>query len=119
MHQHPSSTYIDVVALEAAKSDPDIPSFKEALSGDHTADFKEAMTKEVNALQKRRIWTLIPKFKLSESVKVIPNTWAMKIKQFPSGAFRSFKVRFCIRGDLQKKAVTDIDTYSPVVQWAT
>jgi hypothetical protein len=45
MHQHPSSTYIDVVALAAAKSDPDTPSFKEALSGDHAAEVKEAMTK--------------------------------------------------------------------------
>eukprot|EP00957_Ditylum_brightwellii_P110811 8451596-Ditylum_brightwellii.AAC.1 len=60
MHQHPLSTYIDVVALEAAKSDPDPPSFKEALSGDHTTEFKEAMIKEVDALQKRRTWTLIP-----------------------------------------------------------
>eukprot|EP00957_Ditylum_brightwellii_P078385 5960284-Ditylum_brightwellii.AAC.1 len=72
------------------------------------------MTKEVNAFQKRRTWTLVTKFKLPESVKVIPTTWAMKIKQFPSGAFRSFKARFYVRGDLQKKAVNDIDTYSPV-----
>ena len=68
IHQHPSSIYIDVVALAAAKSDTDTSSFKEALSGDHATEFKEAMTKEVNALQKRRIWTLIPKFKLPESV---------------------------------------------------
>eukprot|EP00957_Ditylum_brightwellii_P166351 12663756-Ditylum_brightwellii.AAC.1 len=60
MHQHPSSTYINVVALVATKSDPDAPSFKEALSGDHATEFKEAMTKEVDALQKRRTWTLIP-----------------------------------------------------------
>eukprot|EP00957_Ditylum_brightwellii_P029962 2267754-Ditylum_brightwellii.AAC.1 len=66
MHQHPSSTYIDAVALVAAKSDPDTPSFKEALAGDHATEFKEAMTKEANALQKRRTWTLIPKFKLPE-----------------------------------------------------
>eukprot|EP00957_Ditylum_brightwellii_P166968 12710601-Ditylum_brightwellii.AAC.1 len=119
MHQHPSSTYQYFVALSAAKSDPDTLSFKEALSGDHTAEFNEAMTKEVDALQKRNIWTLLPKFKLPESVKVIPATWAMKIKGFPSGSFRSLKARFCDREDLQKKAVNDIDTYSPVVQWAT
>eukprot|EP00957_Ditylum_brightwellii_P152208 11587891-Ditylum_brightwellii.AAC.1 len=69
IHQHPSSTYIDAVALAAAKSDPDIPSFNETLSGNHPAEFKEAMTKKVNALQKRRTWTLTPKFKLPESVK--------------------------------------------------
>eukprot|EP00957_Ditylum_brightwellii_P051963 3941531-Ditylum_brightwellii.AAC.1 len=62
------------------------------------------MTNEVDALKKRRTWTLIPNFKLSESVEVIPITWVMKIKQFPSGAFMSFKARFCVRGDLQKKA---------------
>eukprot|EP00957_Ditylum_brightwellii_P073928 5617911-Ditylum_brightwellii.AAC.1 len=69
MHQHPSFTHIDGVALVAAKSDPDIPSSKEATSGDHAAEFKEPMTKEVNALKKRRTWILIPKFKLPESVK--------------------------------------------------
>eukprot|EP00957_Ditylum_brightwellii_P089948 6849895-Ditylum_brightwellii.AAC.1 len=42
----------------------------------------------------------------------------MTIKQFPSGAFRSFKARFCIRRGLQKKAVNDIVAYSPLVQWA-
>eukprot|EP00957_Ditylum_brightwellii_P190709 14518388-Ditylum_brightwellii.AAC.1 len=67
IHQHPSSTYIDVVALAASKSGPDTPSFKEVLSGVHTAEFKEVMNKEVGALQKRRTWTLIPKFKLPES----------------------------------------------------
>eukprot|EP00957_Ditylum_brightwellii_P065662 4979945-Ditylum_brightwellii.AAC.1 len=60
MHQQPSSTYIDAVDLVAAKSDPNTPSFKEALSGDHTAEFKEPMTREVDVLQKRRTWTLIP-----------------------------------------------------------
>eukprot|EP00957_Ditylum_brightwellii_P055542 4209278-Ditylum_brightwellii.AAC.1 len=69
MHQHPSSTYIDVVALAASKRDLDTLSFKEVLSGDYAAEFKEAMTKEVDALQKRRTWTLIPNFKLPESVK--------------------------------------------------
>eukprot|EP00957_Ditylum_brightwellii_P082400 6265273-Ditylum_brightwellii.AAC.1 len=87
MHQHPSSTYIDVAALAAAKSDPDISSLKEALSGDHTSEFKTAMIKEVNALQKRNTWTLTPKFKLPESVKIIPATWSMTIKRSPSGAF--------------------------------
>eukprot|EP00957_Ditylum_brightwellii_P198764 15150619-Ditylum_brightwellii.AAC.1 len=77
MHQHPSSTCIDIAALVDAKSKPGTPSSKEALLGDHTTEFNEAMTKEVDALQKRRIWTLIPKFKLPESVKVVPTTWAM------------------------------------------
>eukprot|EP00957_Ditylum_brightwellii_P139397 10623399-Ditylum_brightwellii.AAC.1 len=46
VHQHPSFTYQDFVALTAAKYDPDTPSFNEALSGDHTSEFKTAMKKE-------------------------------------------------------------------------
>eukprot|EP00957_Ditylum_brightwellii_P152756 11627785-Ditylum_brightwellii.AAC.1 len=119
VNQHPSSTYQDFVVLAAAKSDPDTPSFKEVLSENYASEFKTAMKKEVDALQKRNTWTLIPRFKLPKNVKVIPTTCAIKIKRFPSGAFRSFKVRFCVRRDLQKKAINNLDTYSPVVQWAT
>eukprot|EP00957_Ditylum_brightwellii_P032956 2499116-Ditylum_brightwellii.AAC.1 len=69
VHQHPSSIYIDVVALSAAKSDPDTPSFKETLSGDYAAEFKTSMKKEVDALQKRNTWALLSKFKLPKNVK--------------------------------------------------
>ena len=56
---------------------------------------------------------------IPEGVKVIPTTWAFKIKGFSDGSFCSFKSRFCVRGNLQKKEVDDLETYSPVVQWAT
>eukprot|EP00957_Ditylum_brightwellii_P121204 9243577-Ditylum_brightwellii.AAC.1 len=69
VHQHPSFTYQDFVALPAAKSDPDTPSFKEALSGDHAAEFKTAIKKEVDALQKSNTWALLSKFKLPKNVK--------------------------------------------------
>ena len=115
LHKQSSFSYADAVALAAAKNDPDTPNFKESLSGEHREDFIEAMKKEVSALKKRTTWFLVPKWKLPKGAKIIPTTWAMKIKRFPSGAFRSFKARFCVRGDLQKKAVNDIDTYSPVI----
>eukprot|EP00957_Ditylum_brightwellii_P051154 3878016-Ditylum_brightwellii.AAC.1 len=119
VHQHPSSTYQDFIALTADKTDHDTPSFKGALSGDHTSEFKTAMKKEVDTLQTRNTWTLLTKFKLHKNVKIILTTWAMKIKRFPSSAFRFFKARFYVRGDLQKKAVNNIDKCSPVAQWAT
>eukprot|EP00957_Ditylum_brightwellii_P159926 12173200-Ditylum_brightwellii.AAC.1 len=62
------------------------------------------MVKEINALKNRKTWTLIPNSNLPESIKVIPTTWAMKIKMFSNEAYRSFNARFCVRGDLQKKA---------------
>ena len=59
------------------------------------------------------------KSSLPKNAKVIPVTWAFKTERFTSGEFRSFKARFCVRGDLQKKAVSDLDTYSPVAQWSS
>ena len=69
-------------ALTAAKSDPDTPSLMEALMGEHGDDFRAAMAKEITALKNRNTWNLIPKSNLPKTIKVIPTTWAMKIKMF-------------------------------------
>eukprot|EP00957_Ditylum_brightwellii_P031386 2379564-Ditylum_brightwellii.AAC.1 len=45
--------------------------------------------------------------------------WHTRLKGQPSGNFKSFKARFCVRGDLQNKQVSDIDNYSPVAQWSS
>ena len=102
-------------ALAAVKNDPGTPNLVDALSGDNEPQFREAMSNEVKALKARKTWTLIHKKHLPKNAKVIPTTWAMQIKRFPSGAFRSFKARFCVRGDLQKKAIEEVDTYAPIV----
>ena len=39
-----------------------------------------------------------------------------KIKRLPNGDFDKFKVRICVRGDLQR---VDSETYAPVVKWTT
>eukprot|EP00957_Ditylum_brightwellii_P126441 9638214-Ditylum_brightwellii.AAC.1 len=89
------------------------------MTGENEPHFREAMSNEIKALKVWKTWTLIHKKHSPKNAKVIPTTWAMKIKRFPSGTFRSFKARFCVRGDLQKKAIEEIDTYAPVVQWST
>eukprot|EP00957_Ditylum_brightwellii_P044585 3380947-Ditylum_brightwellii.AAC.1 len=103
MLQNIDTTHLIDRVLAAAKSDPDIPTLMEALMGGHGEEFRAAIVKEMNALKNRKTCTLIPKRNLSEFIKVISTTWAMKIKRFPNGTFRSFKARFCVRGDLQKK----------------
>ena len=110
-----NTAHITERALTAVKSDPDTPTLMEALMGEHGKEFCAAMSKEITALKNRSTCNLILKSNIAKTIKVIPTTWAMKIKSFPNGAFRSFKACFGVRGDLQKKAVSDIDTYSPVV----
>ena len=69
------------------------------------------MKKEIEALVARGTWRRINRSKLPGNARVIPTTWAYKIKRTPAGDFKSFKARFCVRGDLQKKQVSDIETY--------
>eukprot|EP00957_Ditylum_brightwellii_P210690 15365263-Ditylum_brightwellii.AAC.1 len=106
-------------ALAAVKNDPDTPNLVKALSGNNEPHFREAMSNEIKDLKAQKTGALIHKKHPPKNTKVIPITWAMKIKMFTSRAFRSFKARFCFRGDLRKKAIEEIDIYAPVVQWST
>ena len=97
-------------------SDPDLPNYKEAMSGDYAQEFKHAMNQELESLVKRDTWSLVPR----GDHKTIPGTWAFRIKRKPDGSLNKFKARFCVRGDLQQKYnLAEPDTYAPVVNWST
>jgi hypothetical protein len=50
---------------------------------------------------------------------VLPSTCAFKIKWFPDGTVKKFKVHFCACGDRQKEGIEFFETWAPVVQWST
>ena len=99
-------------------SDPDTPSMMEALSGEHRDAFMEAMKNEMLELEHHGTWKVIRRDSLPSDAKVLPGTWAFRVKRFPSGLLRKIKARFCARGDLQ----TDVDvheTHAPVANWSS
>ena len=107
------------MALKANQKDPDTPTYHEAMNGQQRAQFEEAMVKEVTELEEHKTWTAVPKRSLPTGVKVLPSTWAFRIKRFPDGRHRKFKARFCVRGDRQVEGVDYTEKYSPVVSWST
>ena len=52
-------------------------------------------------------------------MKVLPSTWAFKIKRYPDGCIKKFKAQFCACGDRQTEDVDYFKTWAPVVQWST
>eukprot|EP00957_Ditylum_brightwellii_P087583 6667444-Ditylum_brightwellii.AAC.1 len=80
MPQNINTTHLTDRVLAAAMSYPHSPTLMKTLMGEHGEEFRAAMVKEINAFKNRKIWTLIPKSNLPESIKVIPTTWGMKIK---------------------------------------
>ena len=105
-------------------SDPDMPTYHEALSGENAADYAEAMKKEIRQLIKQRTWQSIPRTKVpltstQKRRRILNGTWAFKLKRLPDGSPSRFKARYCARGDQQTEGVDYFETYAPVVQWST
>ena len=107
------------MAFKANKKDPDTPTYHEAMSGEHRSQFEEAMAKEIMELEEHKTWQAVSKNSLPTGTKVLPSTWAFRIKRFPDGRHRKFKARFCVRGDRQVEGVDYSEKYSPVVGWST
>lgn len=116
---HPCTIQSEL-ALKAKKtSDPDLPSIREALTGNHSPEFFKAMDSEIASLESMGTWEITERSNLTPGTKVIPGTWAFRIKRFPDGRLNKFKSRFCVRGDMMLKGEHYEDSYSPVVGWPT
>jgi len=59
-----------------------MPSFNEAVNGDFSKQYIEAMKKEVSALILQNTWITVPR---SKADNVIKSTWAFKLKRLPDG----------------------------------
>jgi len=113
------------LALTASKSkkamglDPDFPTFNQAMRGPESEEWTQSMEKELDSLNKLGTWTVVPRSAAQEAgIKVIPSTWALRIKKDPAGNPVKKKSRFCVRGDIQKRTM-EVESYSPVVQWSS
>jgi hypothetical protein len=61
-------------------------------------------------------WDYVPQ---TPTMKILPSTWAFKIKHYPDGRIKKFKAQFCARGERQTEGVDYFKTWAPVVQWST
>ena len=103
-------------AAKTQGSDPDCPTFHQAMNGEHAEEYIKAMQMEITTLVQQRTWISDPR---TSKLNVLKSTWAFKLKRLPDGTPYRFKARFCARGDLQREGVDFFDTYAPVVQWST
>jgi hypothetical protein len=106
-----------LLQAKLSKSDPDNPSWSQAMRSIYSDKWWIAMGIEMETLEKElKAWRLVKK---ESWMNILPCTWAFKIKRFPDGTINKFKARFCVRGDKQKAGIDFWETWSPVVQWST
>lgn len=99
--------------------DPDYPMYHQAMrSADHDK-WREAMDKEISILEKIKTWRTMLRSEVPKNRKVLPGTWALRVKRTPDGEVLKYKARFCVRGDKQVYGEDYFESYAPVVQWST
>jgi hypothetical protein len=99
------------------KSNPeDYPSYTKAVNGPNGDKWDEAIDKELETLEKINAWTLV---RPQPGMKVLPMTWALRLKRFLDGLAKKFKARFCVCGNFQVEGIDFFETWAPVVQWTT
>ena len=120
--------HLDYTAYQAATSarfkkkgqDPDFPTYNQAMATPEVDQWREAMDKEIKTLIEMGTWTMVTRESVTQAGRrVIPTTWAFRLKRKPDGTAYKFKARWCVRGDLQVYGEDYWQSYSPVCQWST
>lgn len=87
-------TFNSVSTTSTSKYNDDNPSFEMAMRGPFQAEFYNAIREELHTLYNQfGCWELVPRL---PHMRVLPSTWAFKIKRYPDGSVKKFKARFCV-----------------------
>ncbi|CAI7900551.1 unnamed protein product [Closterium sp. NIES-53] len=85
----------------------------QALSGPHREKWREAMDRELAALEKRGTWDLIPIGK-TVNKNVLTGKWVFGVKMKADGTYEKHKARWVVRGFDQTHGIDYTLTFAPV-----
>ena len=85
----------------------------EALNGEQSSRWREAMASEYSSLLKNDIWDLVPP---PERKNVVGSCWVLKVKHDQNGSVNRSKARLVAQGYSQVKGVDYDEVFSPVAR---
>ncbi|KAK3035428.1 LOW QUALITY PROTEIN: hypothetical protein RJ639_032853, partial [Escallonia herrerae] len=101
-------------AFLAAISSVDEPKyFSQAVKHAH---WKDAMAKEISALEANNTWTLMP---LPSEKRAIDSKWVYKVKFHPDGTVERYKAQLVAKGYTQIEGLDFHETFAPVAKLVT
>jgi hypothetical protein len=96
--------------------DNDSPTYREAMTGTLSAQWKTATDSEIQSLVDAGTFSLC---ELPSGLKAIGCKWVLKIKRGADGEIIKFKARLVAQGFLQRYGVDYVETYAPVARIAS
>jgi hypothetical protein len=106
-----SITQIEELLLLAEEATP--KSYKKAVSGDNSAEWKEAIKAEYKSLLDHDTFSIVNRPK---DTKVIRSHHVFKIKMDDQGQISKFKARLVARGDTQVEGENFFEVFSPTLR---
>jgi hypothetical protein len=90
--------------------------WSEVVESDKREEWREAMEKEIESLQRLGTWEVVERPK---GVAVVGSRWVFKTKLTPTGEIEKLKARVVAKGYTQRQGVNYEETFAPVVKAET
>ena len=90
-------------------------SVSEALSSEHSTQWREALNSEYQSLIDNGAWELVPP---PEGKNIVGSKWVLKVKRDANGNLDRFKARLVAQGYSQTRGVDYDEVFSPVARYS-
>ncbi|CAI7780158.1 unnamed protein product [Closterium sp. NIES-53] len=108
---------LQILGLVTAVHGTEIPkeraTVQQALGRKHREKWREAMDKELKALEERNTWKVVP-IGVARNKTVLTGKWVFHVKTKANGTIDKFKARWIVRGFDQEHGRDFTETFAPV-----
>ncbi|CAI7748211.1 unnamed protein product [Closterium sp. NIES-53] len=87
--------------------------FSRLWGGGHKEKWKEAMDRELKALEDRNTWKIVP-IGVARNKTVLTGKWVFRVKTKAGGTIDKFKARWVVRGFDQEHGRDFTETFAPI-----
>ncbi|CAI7861841.1 unnamed protein product [Closterium sp. NIES-53] len=102
-----------VTAVHGGALPKEPANIQQAQGGEHKEKWREAMDKELKALQERNTWKVVP-IRVARNKTILTGKWVFRVKTKADGTIDKFKARWVVRGFDQEQGRDFTETFAPV-----
>ncbi|CAI7912744.1 unnamed protein product [Closterium sp. NIES-53] len=101
-----------VTTVHGTETPKEPATVQQALGGEHREKWREAMDKELKALEERNTWKVVP-IGVARNKTILTGKWVFRVKTKADGTIDKFKARWVVRGFDQEHGRDFTKTFTP------